>query len=245
MQDQLYGLRIQTELEEGEGVVLDPRDAGPVGAKDHLPGQPLEVVLFVVLGQLLWWKAGDLDPHVLSHGGHEGRGVVPPSAPPVSQNYREVGKVPDHVFEEGRVRVTVGGTWERAGAAVDYHRQLTLLAEPVGWVKGRVVRHEASVYRVQLQGDRAHLHLALQLRRQGIMVVGVEVGHEFEAFGVVLGDGREVFDGLDPGRLWAVLAQEDSYVYPFPGHVLVEAGPATVGPVVAGVAEGEDVPPAG
>jgi hypothetical protein len=56
------------------------------------------------------------------------------------------------------------------------------------------------------------------------MVVGVEVGHEFEALGVVLGDGREVFDGLDPGRLRAVLAQEDSYIYPFPGHVLVEVG---------------------
>src|SRR5512132_315718 len=238
-QHRTQGVVVEVELGDGAGVGGDAWGAGPVAAKDALPGQAVEVEAGEVGGGAGGGEPGEVDPDVGAGQGQEGGGVVPPAAAAVGQDHGEVGDVLDELVDRGRVAEAVDGPREGAGAGVEHHRHPQLGAALVDQVEHALGGREAAVDRVQLDRGRAQGELAVQLLGDRVVQVRVEVGDRPEPARVALDHRQQVLDGLDPGDPGAVLAHQQGHVDALGLQVGVEAVGAQRSGRVVEVVEGD------
>src|SRR5215211_1931841 len=205
------GVVVQVELGDGAGVGGDAGGAGPVAAEDASSGQAVEVEAGEVGGEEGGGEAGEVDPDVGANQGEDGGGVAE----------------------------AVDGTGEGSGAGVEHHRHPQLGAALVDQVEDALGGCEAAVDRVQLDRGRAKGELAVQLVGDRVVQVGVEAGDGPEPARVVLDQGQEVLDGLDPGDPGAVLAHQQGDVDALGLQVGVEAVGTQRARLVVQVVEGD------
>jgi hypothetical protein len=76
---------------------------------------------------------------------------------------------------------------------------------------------------VDLQRDCTEIELPRELRGNGVVQVGVDVGGAADAVRVVARDDDDVLDRLDAGDAWAVLREQDRAIHSLPVEEAHEA----------------------